>query len=75
VRKDEEPGPTNARIDARNAIAGRFVRGMMVDDQRALMAKHQDLHEDNVHFNPQGSDIGGLEAADIIRRALKLQAN
>jgi hypothetical protein len=48
---------------------------MALDDQHALMEKHQDLHKDNVHFNTQGSDIGGLQAADTIRRALKQQAN
>jgi hypothetical protein len=74
VRKDEDPGPTNARVDARNAIALDFVHGMAIDDQHELMGKHQDLHEDNVHFNTQGSDIGGAQAADFIKKALK-QAN
>jgi hypothetical protein len=75
VRKDDQPGATNARIDARNAIAQQFVHGMVVDDQHALMEKHQDLHKDNIHFNTEGSDIGGVQAADLIRRALKQQAN
>ena len=46
VKVESEPGPTNARIDARNAIAQKFVRGMMVDDQHALMEKHRDLYAD-----------------------------
>ena len=75
VRKDDEPGPTNVRIDARNAVAQQFVHSMAVDDQHALMEKHQELHEDNVHFNTQGSDIGGVQAAATIRTALKQETN
>jgi hypothetical protein len=75
VRKDDEPGPTNVRIDARNGVAQQFVHSMAVDDQHALMEKHQDLHEDNVHFNTQGSDIGGVQAAATIRTALKQETN
>ena len=71
VRKDEEPGPTNARIDARNALAQQFVHRMAVDDQHALMENHQHLHEDNVHFNTQGFDIAGVQAATTIQTALK----
>ena len=71
VRKDREPGPTNARIDARNAIALTFVHGMTVDDQHALMAKHADLYQDDVHFNDEGSTIAGDVAAETIRHALE----
>jgi hypothetical protein len=71
VRKEKEPGPTNARIDARNAIALLFVHGMAVDDQHALMAKHADLYRDDVHFNGEGSDIAGDAAAETIRHALE----
>ncbi len=70
VRKEKDPGPTNARIDARNAIALTFVHGMAVDDQHAVMAKHADLYQDDVHFNPTGSNIGGDAAAETIRHAL-----
>jgi hypothetical protein len=70
VRKEKDPGPTNARIDARNAIALTFVHGMAVDDQHAVMAKHADLYQDDVHFNPTGSNIGGDAAAEMIRHAL-----
>lgn len=70
VRKDKEPGPTNARIDARNAIAMTFVHGMTVDDQHAVMAKLTDLYQDDVHFNNEGSNIGGDAAAETIRHAL-----
>lgn len=67
---DSPPGPTNARIDARNAIAHQFVRGMSVDDQHALMEKHKDLYGDNVHYNRQGSDMMGAQAAKTILQAL-----
>lgn len=71
VKKDTQPGPTNARIDARNAIALKFVRGMAIDDQHALMSKYRDLYQDNVHFNTQGSNLGGDQAAATIRRSLE----
>jgi len=71
VRKEKDPGPTNARIDARNAIALTFVHGMAVDDQHAVMAKHADLYQDDVHFNPTGSNIAGDAAAETIRHALE----
>jgi len=71
VRKEKEPGPTNARIDARNAIAVTFLHGITVDDQHALMAKHADLYRDDVHFNDDGSNIAGDAAADTIRHALE----
>ncbi|MGA7313734.1 MAG: SGNH/GDSL hydrolase family protein [Silvibacterium sp.] len=70
VRKGKEPGPSNVRIDARNAIALTFLHGMAVDDQHALMAKHTDLYHDDVHFNDEGSNIAGDAAAATIRRAL-----
>jgi hypothetical protein len=70
VRKEKEPGPANARIDARNAIALTFVHDMAVDDQHALMAKHADLYQDDVHFNEDGSNIAGDAAAATIRHAL-----
>jgi hypothetical protein len=71
VRKEKEPGPTNARIDARNTIATTLVHDMAVDDQHALMAKHADLYHDDVHFNEDGSNIEGDAAAATIRHALE----
>lgn len=70
VRSESKPGPTNARIDARNAIAQSFVHGMMIDDQHALMKKHGDLHQDDVHFNTEGSNLMGAQAATAILHAL-----
>lgn len=71
VRTNKEPGPTNVRVDARNAIALASLHGMTVDDQHALMAKHADLYQDDVHFNDEGTAIAGDAAAETIREALK----
>jgi lysophospholipase L1-like esterase len=66
-------GATNARVDARNVIAQAFIEAAHIstDDQHALMTKHQDLHQDTVHFNTAGSNLMGDEAAAIIRTHLK----
>jgi hypothetical protein len=66
-------GATNARIDARNSIALSFVQaaGIRVDHQHALMLKHQNLHQDPIHFNKKGSDMEGDQAAALIRQSLK----
>src|SRR5215471_3804162 len=49
VRKDKVDGATNARIDARNAIAAEVIAkdGIPVDDQHELMMRHQDQHFDD----------------------------
>jgi hypothetical protein len=71
VRKDKAGSATNARIDARNAIAEQILakEKIPVDDQHALMMGHQDLHADDVHFNAEGSRI---EAAQVAGSILKL---
>ena len=73
VKKETEPGPTNARVDARNAIAEAIVKpaGITIDDQHGLMLKHADLYQDAVHFNDDGSAIEGKQAAELIRDRLK----
>lgn len=79
VRLDDPNGASNARIAKRNTIAGAFVsaEGIEIDDQNALMLKHQDLYEDHdkglVHFDTKGSDIQGDQAAAMIRAALVRQ--
>jgi hypothetical protein len=72
VKKDSEPGPKNARIDARNAIAQSFIKsnGMALDDQHALMAQHSDLYLDEVHYGDKGSELQGKQAAETIRTLL-----
>ena len=73
VRKDVLDGATNARVVERNAIALPLVKGagIPVDDQHALMAQHRDLYEDDVHFNPDGANIQGDQAASMIRASLQ----
>ncbi|MDE1175235.1 MAG: SGNH/GDSL hydrolase family protein [Edaphobacter sp.] len=75
VRKDKDGGATNARIDARNAIAAEQVKaeGIPVDDQHALMLGHQDLHADDVHFTSAGAAIQGEQVAGSIEKLLPLK--
>jgi hypothetical protein len=72
VKKETEPGPTNARVEARNAIAESLVKpaGIAIDDQHGLMVKHADLYQDSVHFSEAGAAIQGKQAAELIRREL-----
>ena len=72
VRKDKQNGATNARIDARNALALEQVKkeGIPVDDQHALMMQHQDLHSDDVHFTAEGSAIQATQVAESVLRVL-----
>jgi len=73
VKFDAPPGPTNPRIDARNAIALAIVmnENIPVDDQHSLMMKHLNLYLDYVHFNTEGANIMGHQAATTIRAALR----
>lgn len=72
VKTGSEPGPTNARVDARNKIAEAVMRanGVSLDDQHKLMMQHLDTYEDNVHFNSSGADIQGKQVAASIRPLL-----
>lgn len=72
VRKDKADGATNARIDARNAIAQQIMtqKKIPIDDQHALMLGHQDLHADDVHFNAEGSRIQAAQVADSIMKLI-----
>jgi lysophospholipase L1-like esterase len=72
VRKDRDPGPTNARISARNAIAQKYFshERIPIDDLSALMIAHPDLHSDDVHFNSEGVSIQAKQVALEIEKAL-----
>jgi hypothetical protein len=72
VKVDASPGPTNRRIEARNAIAKTFVQkaGLPMDDQHELMMHHLDTYEDTVHFNESGAEIQGAQATATIEAAL-----
>ncbi len=66
-------GATNDRVDARNTIARGFITAahIPIDDQHALMMQHRDLYQDTVHFNPEGSNLMGDQAAAAIRAQLR----
>ena len=77
VRKDADSGATNPRVEARNAIAKAIVtpQGIPIDDQHQLMTSHRDQYQDDVHFNPQGSEEQAAQAASIIETALAKHAS
>jgi len=77
VKGEKLPGPTNARIDARNSIALSVIAksGIPVDDQHELMIQHKDQYEDDVHFNPTGASIQGKQVAEFVRASLRKVAN
>jgi hypothetical protein len=76
VRKDTPGQSSNARIDARNAIAAELIAksGIAVDDQHALLMQHQDLHSDDVHFTADGSALQGAQVAASILKAMSATA-
>lgn len=63
---------SNSRIDARNRLAAEVMshEGIPIDDQHGLMLKHQDLHQDNVHFTVAGSAIEAEQVAAMLRAAI-----
>jgi lysophospholipase L1-like esterase len=63
---------TNARIDERNRLAAACMgrEGISLDDQHALMLKHPDLHDGDVHFTAEGSALQAEQVAAKIREAL-----
>jgi hypothetical protein len=74
VRKDaEDVGRTNARIDERNRLAAVVMarEHISIDDQHALMIKHQDLHGDDVHFTKEGSVLQAREVVASLKEKLK----
>jgi hypothetical protein len=72
VKTETLPGPTNARINARNSIALTLITdaGIPVDDEHELMTHHTDQYEDNVHFNTAGAMIQGQQVAQFVRASL-----
>jgi hypothetical protein len=76
VRKDTPGQSSNARIDARNAIAAELIAksGIAVDDQHALLMQHQDLHSDDVHFTADGSALQGAQVAASVLKAMPATA-
>jgi GDSL-like Lipase/Acylhydrolase family len=72
VKVDAGPGPTNSRIESRNAFAKTFVQkaGLPIDDQHELMMHHLDTYEDTVHFNQDGAEIQATQTTATIEGAL-----
>jgi len=64
--------PTNARIDARNAIAVRVMKrlGIAVNDLHAVTSGHSEYHGDNVHFTAQGIAVQADQVVEAIGRLL-----
>jgi|SRR6187402_421668 len=63
---------TNARIDARNASASALMarEKIFIDDQHALMLKHPELHDGDVHFTAAGYALEAEQAAAALQRLL-----
>jgi hypothetical protein len=72
VRVEAGPGPTNSRIEARNAIAKTFVQkaSVSIDDQHELMMHHLDICDDTGHFDKNGAEIQGAQVVALIESAL-----
>ncbi len=72
VLHDAASGATNARIEERNRLAVELMKrdDIPIDDQHALMLKHQDLHDGDVHFTKEGYAVQAEQAEAMIRVAL-----
>ncbi len=76
VRHDAPNGEaSNSRIDTRNTLAAEVMsrKGIPIDDQHGLILKHQDLHQDNVHFTTSGSALQAEQVASVVRDLLVKQ--
>jgi hypothetical protein len=73
VGNDRPDGPSNSRIDARNAIARELFSRERVpeDDLHALMQAHPGLFSDGVHFQPEGIALQARQVADAVSKALE----
>ena len=63
---------SNARVDARNAIAAKLMQGenIPIDDLHSLVLGHLELYHGDVHFNAQGTALQGTQVAAMIEKAL-----
>jgi lysophospholipase L1-like esterase len=68
---------SNARIDERNRLAAAWMgrEGIAIDDQHALMLKHADLHDGDVHFTDAGYAVQAEQVAGAIRMAMGKTGN
>jgi hypothetical protein len=74
VHKKLESGASNERLEARNAAALAVMKKLAipVDDQYVLMAAHDDLYADDVHYKSEGSRI---EAEQLVRMVITALAS
>lgn len=72
VHQADPSGATNPRIDQRNAESLRTMRHfhVAIDDQHALMAAHDDLHNGSVHYTREGSAVQAQQVAQILEKLL-----
>lgn len=72
VHTADSGGATNPRIDQRNAESLRTMQRfhIPIDDQHALMAAHDDLHNGNVHYTATGSAVQAKQVQLIIEKML-----
>jgi lysophospholipase L1-like esterase len=72
VHAADSGGATNPRIDLRNAESIRTMQRfhIPIDDQHALMAAHDDLHNGSVHYTEAGSAVQAKQAQQIIEKLL-----
>ncbi|WP_348268727.1 SGNH/GDSL hydrolase family protein [Edaphobacter paludis] len=72
VHTADSGGATNPRIDQRNAESLRTMQRfhIPIDDQHALMAAHDDLHNGSVHYTEAGSAAQAKQVQQIIEKLL-----
>jgi lysophospholipase L1-like esterase len=72
VHAADSGGATNPRIDLRNAESIRTMQRfhIPIDDQHALMAAHDDLHNGSVHYTEAGSAVQAKQVQQIIEKLL-----
>jgi len=72
VHAADSGAATNPRIDQRNAESLRTMQRfhIPIDDQHALMAAHDDLHNGSVHYTEAGSAVQAKQVQQIIEKLL-----
>jgi len=72
VHEDDPSGATNPRIDQRNAESLHTMQRfhIPIDDQHALMAAHDNLHNGSVHYTEAGSAVQAKQVQQIIEKLL-----
>jgi lysophospholipase L1-like esterase len=72
VHAADSGGATNPRIDQRNAESLRTMQRfhIAIDDQHALMAAHDNLHNGSVHYTDAGYAVQAKQATQSIEKLL-----